>query len=136
MKRRWFLSGAAGLLALGWFRSSEEDAIVAVLRKRLDYLRLEHRGVLLFARDFREQHIVSPRRLRMVSLFEPVYVRIDPGGRNLLTGLLRNGEERIASSFLLSSDFFANGSDESRMVRYLGLYNALQGCANPFARRV
>ncbi len=44
-------------------------------------------------------------------------------------------EERICTAFLMSSDFFKNGADESRPVRYLALYEPTRiGCANPFAR--
>ena len=44
-------------------------------------------------------------------------------------------EERICAAFLMSSDFFTNGADETRPVRYLALYEPTKvGCTNPFAR--
>ena len=41
--------------------------------------------------------------------------------------------------FLLSSDFFALGADESKTVRYRGYYDPVRQvdrCGNPFARPV
>jgi len=35
----------------------------------------------------------------------------------------------------MSSDFFLNGADESKTVRYVAIYNPYVGaCRNPFAR--
>ena len=64
----------------------------------------------------------------------PIYRRLDLGDRNSLTAAIRHGEERIVTNYLLSSDFFVNGADESRTVRYLGFYDPLRACSNPFAR--
>ena len=45
-------------------------------------------------------------------------------------------EDRITTQFLISSDFFANGADTSRRVTYLGYYDPMIACKNPFYRRL
>jgi hypothetical protein len=57
-------------------------------------------------------------------------------GINVLTNGIRHGEERIVTKYLLSSDFFSSGADESKTVHYVRLFDALRGCCNPFARPV
>jgi hypothetical protein len=52
----------------------------------------------------------------------------------------RRGEANLArrdfyERFLLSSDFFKNGADESRPVHYLAFYDPrVTGCTNPLAK--
>jgi hypothetical protein len=141
LNRRQLLAAAAtgvGGIAL-WriFRSSEEDAIVAVLRKRLDYLILDEKGLHDYARNLVAERIVSSNRLRLLDVAGPVYTHLFPSQRNAFTHSLRHGEERVVSLYLLSSDFFANGADETRTVRYRGFYNPLRRlhpCSNPFSR--
>jgi len=136
--RRTFLAVAcAGLLgAGGWrfFRARDEDAILMVLRKRLDYLQLDPAGIRSFARDLASRRLLSRGRLRLMMTFSPLYRRFDLNGQNFLAVAIRHGEERIVSNYLLSSDFFINGADQSRIVRYLGFYDPLRACSNPFAR--
>ena len=61
-------------------------------------------------------------------------MRAGLNGRDVVQETIRHGEERVVSAFLLSSDFFVNGADTSRIVRYLGFYDPLKACSNPFAR--
>jgi len=138
--RRTFLAVAcAGLLgAGGWrfFRAHDEDAILMVLRKRLDYLKLDPAGMQAFARDLASRKLLSRTRLRLMMTFGPLYRRFDLNGQNFLAVAIRHGEERIVSNYLLSSDFFINGADQSRIVQYLGFYDPLHACSNPFAQFV
>jgi hypothetical protein len=40
----------------------------------------------------------------------------------------------ITQEYLLSTDFFRNKMDESRIVKYIGFYNPYQmPCTNPFS---
>jgi len=140
IKRRYLLlAGIAGLASLAgirFARSSDESAIMTVLRKRLDYLRLDEGGLVAYARDLAATHRIASSRLRWVEMVGPLYKNFDSLGRNSIAHSLRHGEERIVSTYLLSSDFFINGQDESRVVRYLGFYDPLKACGNPFARRM
>ena len=45
-------------------------------------------------------------------------------------------EDTLVSTYLLSTDFFWNGSDESRTVNYVAYYDPNRPCHNPFARPV
>jgi hypothetical protein len=137
IKRRYILLGAiAGIVGVRFALSSDEGAILAVLRKRLDYLQLDEEGLLSYARDLADSHRIASFRLRWVQMIGPLYTHFDSLGRNPIAHSVRHGEERIVSTYLLSSDFFINGQDESRLVRYLGFYDPLKACANPFARRM
>lgn len=138
MKRRNFLiatsAGLCGLIGWSIATSSAADAIVRVLDKRLSYLKLDRSGVLRFAADLTNAKIISPFRLRVLDAIGPLYDRLDLSDNDKLDNAIRWGEDRVVTEYLLSSDFFKNGSDVSRVVHYLGPYDPLVACGNPFAR--
>ena len=128
------IGGLVGIGGWRFYRSRDEDTIVVVLRKRLDYLDLDEAGLRAFAADLTARRIVSSTRLKLIGTFMPVYVRLRLDGHNTVEVALRHGAERIVSNYLLSSDFFVNGADLTRPVRYLGFYDPLKACSSPFAR--
>lgn len=140
--RRQFLAagiaGFSGLVTWRFIRSSDEDAIIAVLKKRLDYLLLDDNGLHAFARDLIAQKIISSGKLRMLDVAGPVYTQLSvTSHRNALTHAVRHSEERIVTLYLLSSDFFLTGADETKLVRYYGYYDPIRHprpCGNPFSR--
>jgi hypothetical protein len=142
LNRRQFLrsvaAAATGLVAWRYIGSSDVEAIVAVLHKRLHYLQLESNGVYAFANDLIERQIVSSGKLRLLDMAGPLYTQLSPYlTHSPLTQGLNNGEERIVSLYLLSSDFFRNGYAVAKPVRYLEFYEPfakLSPCQNPFAR--
>jgi hypothetical protein len=140
MKRRaLFGLAAAGMAALVGYRvwrSRDEDAVVDVLKKRLGYLRVDEAGMRRFAADFAAHRAVPTRRLRAVAALWPAYrfvpLRVGiPGSRH--ADLV---EEHIASTFLMSTDFFSNGADTGAPVVYGRYYDAMNACSNPFRRTV
>jgi hypothetical protein len=138
MKRRVFLwtglaalCAGAGVLPL---LSSDQAAVVKVLRKKLAYLTLDESGVRRFARDFIPHHVVSTQKLRAIDAAGPLYTRIGWSAKRRLGGALAHGEDRIVTLYLMSSDFFKNGADKGRVVHYLGFYDPVAACNNPFAR--
>jgi hypothetical protein len=137
-RRRFLLSLAGGFSALVVWRglgSTQADAIAAVLHKRLDYLQLDDAGVAAFARDLIARGYVSPFRLRFVSAIRPLYERLPMAGHSRIEDVVRHGEERIVTLYLLSSDFFIHGADMARTIRYVGFYDPVaRPCSNPFAR--
>jgi hypothetical protein len=141
MNRRQF-SGAAlivtvlGAAGLRYGMSRDQDGIIATIRKRLSYLRLDDSGLRRFADDLAATHKISSIRLRVLGAAAPLYQRLEP--RDWMTvGLsVRHSEDHVTTQYLLSSDFFINGADENRLVLYLGLYDAMRPCTNPFARPV
>ena len=143
--RRQFLlaatvGGIAALTPWRFSRGSEEDAVIAVLRKRLDYLMLDELGLRAYARDLVDRQIVSSTKLRFIEVAAPIYTHLDVSSyENGLSQVVRHGEERVASLYLLSSDFFLEGADETRIVRYRSYYDPIhqpRACKNPFARPI
>jgi hypothetical protein len=136
--RRRLLAVCGGIIAgyAGWsyFGSSDREAFVTVVRRRLDYLKLDLEGVDAFARDMAAAHVISNGRLRFLNVVKPLYLHVPLSPRSRLGGALRHGEERVVTTYLLSSDFLINGADESRIVRYLGFYDPMRACGNPFAQ--
>jgi hypothetical protein len=143
MKRRTFFLGAGAaataVAAASWgvLSVKDEDVIAMVVKQRLAYLKLDPAGLRRFASDLAERRIVSRGRMQLLRLIQPVYQRFElSASDNVAAYKLRHGEERIVSRYLLSSDFFINGADESRVVNYLGLLDGRRACSNPFARLV
>ncbi|HEY3731875.1 MAG TPA: hypothetical protein VGL28_11510 [Steroidobacteraceae bacterium] len=140
MKRRYFLisalAGAFGLAALRYAFGSDQGAIAKVVFKKLSYLKLDPAGVRQFAHDLARTHAISDARLRLTDALGPLYTLPALSSDNRLDNAIRHGEDRITTLYLLSTDFFKNGADESREVKYLSLYDALVACSNPFARPV
>ena len=141
-RRRMLMAAIAGFGAVAGGRLAIADArsaIIMVLRKRLWFLQLDEAGVQQFATDLAALSVVSEPKLKMIQATAPLYRRIDFTGRHSLAMALRHGEERIVSTYLLASDFFHNGADETKVIRYVRLYQPaknLDACSAPFSRPV
>ncbi len=147
--RRSFLALAAvaavGALAAGtgvvrFFRLGNDCSpfIAAVIRYRLDYLRIPAEDLQRFADDFQARRIHAERRRFWVLLagFSFIHRIVD-----LLVQLTPRAAaynelcKAIEETFLLSSDFFFHAADEGRTVHYIGYYDPYERpCSNPFAR--
>jgi hypothetical protein len=141
ISRRTFLLSAAAavpLAALWRFKqSTDEAAIIAVLHKCLAFLKLDEDGVRAFARDATAANFSRAPKLRLVAALGPLYRGIPLSGNNSFAKAVRHGEERVVSQYLLSTDFFRNGADESKIVRYVAYFDFVKhpiACGNPFAR--
>jgi hypothetical protein len=143
-RRKFLLStfgilGASGLAIYGFGRSGIEAAIVALLRKRLDYLKMDSDGLHAFASDQATKILakrVSTARLKyhFAAAVESSSSRFQ---RSTATGSrLQRAEDVLVRTYLISSDFFANGADESKLIRYVAYYDPMRACSNPFARPV
>ena len=139
----WGGLGVVGILGLGVFglgRVATESEIVAVLRRRLSFLQLDQDGLHAFAADqvaaWLDKRMPTWNRLRyhlqssVAPSFQRFFRSTDRRSR------VDKAEDSLISSYLLSGDFFLNGADESRVVRYVALYDPLRPCGNPFARPV
>jgi hypothetical protein len=127
-----------GVVAFG--PAAAEAEIVSHLRRRLAFLRLDEQGLHAFARD-QVRALLAKRptwvrwkyhflHLRSPGAFSPYDRSNDRRSR------IERAVDNLASTYLLSSDFFLNSADESRLVRYLRFYDPLRPCGNPFARPV
>jgi hypothetical protein len=72
-------------------------------------------------------------KLRALSMATQIYKASTHWKRNHALDSLRHGEERLTSTFLLSSTFFVNGARLDKVVHYRGLPDPLRACSNPFA---
>jgi len=145
-RRRQFLLGGLGLVGLlglglwGFGRTALEGQIVAALRRRLDYLRLDDDGLHAFARDqaavlLAKRPSLGRLRYHLVAAVGPSFARFYRSTDKRTR--LERMEDSFAATYLMSSDFFFHGADESRPVRYVNFYDAtLHPCSNPFARPV
>lgn len=129
MQRRKFLQltglGAAALAlpGVGYSAISTEEAIAGILKNEFDYLKLDEKGVEQFVADFfkfrgqgKYVHIKA-RTLYLLKVKSPDSSLVD----------------RLAREYILSTDFFINKMDESKTVKYIGLYDPhKRPCANPF----
>jgi len=148
IKRRRLLLGGLGIAALAavsvWGAGgASELEIAAAVRRKLAFLRLDEAGLRSFAKDyihFAEDYarsMLAKRpswyrwKFRIHSLFHPVdHLGLSHDARSRL----ERWEENWATMYLLSSDFFATGANEARIVRYAGLYDPMRACGSPFAR--
>ncbi len=108
--------------------------VARALRRGLGDLAVEPREVARFAEDFLASMSPSVRfQLGLLGAVAPLLPLVAwlPAVRREL----RRADDRIVSSFLLGSDFFQDGADRSKPVRYQGLWDPYRTpCANPFAK--
>jgi hypothetical protein len=130
--------GVASLGAWGLGHVGLRAEIASILRRRLGFLKLDEKGVHAFAKDQTDaafhKKIPTWNRMRyhLLAAAAPSYKRffrsVDTRSR------LARLEDNLVSTYLLSSDYFLNGADESQTVNYLAYYDPLRPCQNPFAR--
>jgi hypothetical protein len=110
----------------GFLSTSSREAAVDIILNELNYLKIDRREVERFVADFyqnikRNKELYTQFRLKALSLF-----KVKAEDSDMVELLSRN--------FISSTDFFINKMDESKPVRYLGIYNAYRTpCANPFS---
>jgi hypothetical protein len=142
--RRGFVKLGLGVVALagagavgGWFLSEAE--IASAVRRRLPFLHFDDAGLRAFAKD-QISSLLAKRptwyrwkyHVRMM-LEKPTAAA--SWGRTSDTRTRRERmEDNLATLFLLSSDFFTSGADETRVIQYVALYDPMRACVNPFAR--
>jgi hypothetical protein len=112
-----------------------QDLIIDAIKKRLSYLTLDEEGVKAFARDYSGKY--KKNKLKLVAIDLTVILNETFPWIESLDKRVTSYEDFIVAKFLKSSDFFRNGSDEKKLVKYMGLdysdpYKAV--CNNVFAR--
>jgi hypothetical protein len=130
--------GVGGLSAWGVGRIGLRAEIASLIKRRLDYLKLDERGLQTFATDkvdaIFNKKIPTWNRLRYhFGAGVPSFGRFHRSDARSRTESFEDG---IVQLYLLSSSFFIDGADESRVVRYVGYFDPTHPCQNPFARRV
>jgi len=136
---------ATGFLYVFWwwrFRFAPQECrgvIVAILKRRLNYLELDSAGLRMFADDVHESLDPYVReRLGQCSLFLPVFGLFDSWA---MSGQIRVAylalSEPIISRYLLATDFFPRGAATSNLLQTVkyspGRALAMPVCGNPWA---
>jgi hypothetical protein len=128
MKRRKFLviagltGVAAAVTSFKFITTSFEDAAVALIKEELGFLKLDLQGVETFVKDYAHN---KDRKYR-IAMRGYSFIGINATHSGKVNQLL--------TTYLLSTDFFTNRMDESKTVKYVGLYNPyLRPCAHPFS---
>lgn len=97
-------------------------AVSSILARELPYLKLDPEGVARFADEyFAEATLQQQMRVRVLALLRR------PTEDSWLVG-------NLVEEFLMGSDFFRTGMDESRVVQFQGIYTPyLRPCQHPFS---
>jgi hypothetical protein len=143
MKRRKFLFAGLGVIAVVGAGGivlgpmAAESEIVSHVRQRLSFLKLDEAGLKAFAKDqvavlLAKRPTWNRWKYHFMSVFSKSFTRYEHS--NDTRNRRQRMEDNIASTYLLSSDFFINGADQSQVVQYVAFYDPLRGCGNPFAR--
>jgi hypothetical protein len=143
MTRRRFLAGVLGGAAVAfavpyafyhWRYGRPERIVTAILARRLGYLDVDPAAFEQFASEYvkyKRGHTKKLANLSVIALpytYATIY-RWLPMGHPL-----RRLEDNVVTKFLLSTDFFMNGADESRRIAYLSFYEPHTApCRNPLA---
>lgn len=132
MRRRNFLqliglgSLAVALPSIAAYSSSVEDATAGIILEQFKYLKLDKQGVQKFVEDYYK--LTGENKYTVLQLKTKAYYFLKVHSEK--SQLVRN----ITTLYLLSTDFFMNRMDESREVKYVGIYNPHKTpCANPFS---
>ena len=128
MNRRHFftiagIGGGIAALAFGRFlTTSFEDSSEKLIRKELSFLRLETEGIRRFLGDYGR---TKDERFKLT---------IKGYGFLGITASQSGKIHQMVSSYLLSSDFFMHNQNESREIKYIGLYDPYtRPCTHPFS---
>lgn len=146
MNRRTFLLSsvgiftiATGMWSVGYLSNNEriKNTIFTVFKKRMSYLKWDKAEVMNFIQDFminidNQEYINS--KLNKFSFLYPFYNYTNLLDKTPLAGKIRSFEEKIVTNFLLSTDFFRKGADDTKPVKYLFYYDPYKApCQNPLA---
>jgi hypothetical protein len=131
MKRRRFLlligvgAGGIAIPASAYFLSSTvKEYAVLLIKREFHYLKLEEGSVEKYVNDYFQYP--SNNLMEKLKWKAMYYLNIRPDKANSYFELLKY--------YLLSSDFFINKADETKIVKYLGLYSPYKSpVPNPFS---
>lgn len=139
VRRRLFLSSMLGgcLVAAGIgvavLPLGPEQRLKHLLKTRLAYLQIPDEVIDAFTKDFVDD---PERRFRHFKTTKYVAQRAVYGVEVFTDRLpIFRFERFVISAFLLSTNFFREGADVKKPLRYVAYNDPYKiGCANPFAR--
>ncbi|MBU2986853.1 hypothetical protein KO528_15920 [Saccharophagus degradans] len=142
MKRRLFLAATAAALAaggtfIGFNTNSYQDIVKEVIKTRLHYLKISKADLNKFAAAYAQE--VAKSRTKVMLIDFSYDCRTTDLCHQMVNDRINYFENYIVTYFLKSSDFFINGMNENKPVKYLSIdlvdpYKS--PCYNPFARLI
>lgn len=131
------VSAVAALFGIyKWNFGDPKDIIVAILKRRVGYLGVDAASFDVFAVDYLKHRKQYIRDLTRLSAFSLPFRFFSPYSWSDKENAFRRLEDNIVSQYLLSTDFFQNGADENRAVKYILFYDPyVTVCRNPFNRK-
>jgi hypothetical protein len=128
MKRRKFLAIAgiggvvAALASFKFITHPFESVAKGIIKGELDYLTLEEAGLEKFVAEYSK---LKDRNYKLTMKGYSLF-----GVNSARSGKVH----QLVSAYLLSTDFFQNKMDETRTIKYVGLYDPYtRPCAHPFS---
>ncbi|WEK21221.1 MAG: hypothetical protein P0Y49_08710 [Candidatus Pedobacter colombiensis] len=110
--------------SLYFMESGLKKYVTLILRRELFYLKLESEGVSRYVDDYfkaTRNDMVSTLKWKILYYSNSNWKKSDRIGN-------------LIKYYLLSSDFFINKTDESKLVNYLGLFNSYKSpVPNPYS---
>ncbi|MFK5949855.1 MAG: hypothetical protein QM500_13920 [Methylococcales bacterium] len=144
MNRRFFLIATAasltGILSYivgqPYLKDQAINFIKTLLKNKLNYLTLNEEGLEQYCEAF---FIKKSKTLMIKSGLAGISLQwiddLDIIKRKIGTERIATLEKELTLSYLLSTDFFINGSNESIPVNFVSYYDPnLPVCRHPFAR--
>jgi hypothetical protein len=128
MKRRKFLTIAgvggvvAALASFKFITHPFESVAKNIIKSELDYLKLDEEGLDKFVADYTK---LKDRNYKLTMKGYSLF-----GINSAKSGKVH----QLVTAYLLSSDFFQNKMDETRTIKYVGLYDPYRRpCTHPFS---
>ena len=116
-----------------WTLGDPRDLIVAILKRRVGYLKIEHPMFDEFATDYlndKNEYVESLIRLSVISW--PLQF-LTPYEMLPLAHPVVRLEDSTVSKYLLSTDFFHYHADEQRDIKFIAYYDPYNApCRYPF----
>jgi len=129
MNRRKFLTisgvsvAAIAIPIVGLSTKSLHEAVSGIIYNEYHYLKLDQEGVDLYVKEYLNNNKDGLSYQMKVMAFD--LFNVEPENSTIVAHIVQN--------YLLSTDFFLNKMDETKVVHYIGAYDPYHTpCANPF----
>lgn len=128
------VGGAAALTtAYKWYFGEPQSVIIAILNRRLALLNIDRDSFYLFAADYLAFRKDYRKQLSAMSVVSWPLRYVSPYELLPMGASLRRLEDNVVSKYLLSTDFFQNGAESKRPIKYFSFYDPYVSiCRNPF----
>lgn len=130
MNRRKFLTltglsaAAIAIPVVGFSTKSLHSAVSSIIYREYNYLKLNPEGVDLYVQEYLNNNKGGHTYHMKIMAFD--LFNVEQENSTIVSHIVQN--------YLLSTDFFLNKMDETKVVHYIGAYDPYNTpCANPFS---